>query len=330
MLLNEDYHHVIPARAWLKWRENWIYFLCDPEEGIFVTVHMSLLPTENTMRWSCNLVIDGERTSYADYVDYDPANFNNPKLKVGAVVVEFIKPQQEIKISVDAPDHKLELHMEATMPLFDYQASHDANPEHVSLSENTGMGFGEFRHQNQTMKGRGKITFKSGPAAGTSREFGRYGYRDHSWGMRDDNMTLTHVWAWLSFPGWTAHVTRVRNLYRPDVWSLGGYLGRPEGNLALVKMDAELVGESADEMPAYVLFDIVASDGQAFTVKADLTNAYARNRFLATRPGKQGYVMRHNFVRCVREDTGEEGFSMVEIGVSQEPETSTLSSGKSV
>lgn len=329
MLLNEDFHHRVPIRAFLKWRENWIYFLCDPEASVFVTAHMSLVPIDGTMRWSFNVVLDGERFSYTDNVPYDPSLYNSPKVVVGPVTVEFVSPQKEIKVTVDGPDHKVDMRLEATMPVFDYRGCLEANPDEPSLTHGTSMGFGDFRHQNQTMKGRGVLTVKNGPNAGLRREFGKWGYRDHSWGMRDDNLTLEHVWAFMCFEGSTLHVTRVNFVNNPGTWVQEGYYGRPEGNLALTRADATFSGESVDNMPATVRFDTALPDGQQISVDCDLVDIYARNRFMATRPGKAGYVMRHNFVRAVRTDTGEVGFAMVEIGYTEPPDTSTLSSGKS-
>ena len=328
MLLNEDFHHRVPTRAFLKWRENWIYFLCDPDQNIFVTAHMSMVPIDDTARWSFNIVLDGNRYSYTDYVAYDPAQYNSPKIVVGPLVVEFLSPQKEIAITFDGPDHRVEMRLEASMPVFDYRACLETNPDEPSLTHGTSMGFGDFRHQNQTMRGRGVLTVKSGPLAGQAREFGRWGYRDHSWGMRDDNLTIQHVWAFMCFESSTLHVTRVNFVHNPGAWVKEGYYGCPEGNLALVKADAEFSGESADSMPGIVRFDTETPDGQKIVVDCDLVDLYARNRFMATRPGKFGYVMRHNFVRAVRADTGELGFGMVEIGYTEAPEESTLSSGK--
>lgn len=324
MLLNEDYPHPVPTRAWLRWRENWLFFLLDPEHDVFVTAHMSLQPTFGIARYAFNLIIDGQRISFAEEVPH-PENISQSRVvKLGRMQVEFLEPQRKIRISFDGEAHDVDLTLEAALPLFDYAACIDSNPDDYPLAESTSLGFGVFRHQNQTMRGTATLTFKDGNPA---RSLSGIGYRDHSWGMRDDTMTNEHLWAWAVFPSSTVHVTRVVTRIRPELWVSEGYVGTSAGNLVLGKCEADYQDASEDGLPATVEMRGKTPDGNVISVRCDLANALARNRFLSQRPGENGYLMKHTFCRAVRLDTGESGIAMVEIGAIEKAADAQLSQG---
>jgi hypothetical protein len=326
MLLNEDYPHSVPTRAWLRWRENWLYFLIDIERGVFATAHMSLQPTFGIARYACNLIIDGERFSFTDEVPCPADLAQSRSVILGPLHVAFVKPQQCFEIHFDGPQHELTMRLEATLPLFDYAACMDTNPDDYSLSESTSLGFGHFRHQNQTMRGTGTLRFKDGSAP---RNLAGVGYRDHSWGMRDDTVTNEHIWAWAAFSGMTLHVTRVITRLRPTLWVSEGYVGTPEGNLAVNRCQAIYDGHSQDDLPATVRLEATDPYGRGLAVMCNLAGAYARNRFLSQRPGTRAYLMKHTFCPAIREDTRESGIAMVEIGrIQQTMDAGLLSQGR--
>ena len=45
MLLHEDYPHSIPARAWLRWKENYFWVCMDPERDLCCLAHSTMEPT---------------------------------------------------------------------------------------------------------------------------------------------------------------------------------------------------------------------------------------------------------------------------------------------
>jgi hypothetical protein len=269
--------------------------------------------------------VDGERLSFTEEVPHPEGVANATAVDLGRFRMEFLAPQKTFRICFEGPEQQLDMTLDATLPMFDYGACIETNPDEYSLSDSTSQGFGVFRHQNQTMAGTGRLRFKDGRP---ERRLAGAGYRDHSWGMRDDNLTLRHTWAWMSFPDATLHVTLVNSQHRPELWAREGYWGTSAGNLALQQCSAGFEGDSFDGLPAKVHFNAVDALGGIIAVDADIAGAYARNRFMSSRPGAKAYVMRHNFCKCTRASDGCEGIAMVEIGAAEDSSNSTLSSGR--
>jgi hypothetical protein len=92
-----------------------------------------------------------------------PTPFEHQRdLTFGNLRMQFLKPQSEFKVTFEDDQLAVTLDLQRRMHLFEFQACADVNPDMVSVSENTGFGRGEFRHQGQCVIGTGMVTFKSG------------------------------------------------------------------------------------------------------------------------------------------------------------------------
>jgi hypothetical protein len=312
MLLSADYAHPIPTSAWLIWRENWLYFLADPERNCFVTAHVSLQPTARKAHWTCNLVIDGAAHSHHGEVEYTQHEDFARRLQIGPLTLTCVSPQEQFDIQFDGPDHRLAMTLRGRMPLFDYLACGDANPDVPSISEQVSMGFGLFRHHNQSLTGEGTIEFKKG---GAMRQLQGTAYRDHSWGMRNDQQTLRHTWAWMNFPGHTLHFTHVQRVAPADIWSREGYIATKNGVLAFRSSEIQFSGKDDEGLPNSVRFIATDTDGKTHSVNCDLTKRFARNVLYSMKATAQQYFMFHHFTKLTLEESGEEGIGLVEIGM---------------
>lgn len=316
MLLSSDYAHPVPTSAWLIWREHWLYFLVDPERNCYVTVHIATQPTARNAHWTCNLVIDGVVSSHKGDVAYPKHEAFARELKVGPLTMTIVSPQEEFEVSFDGPNHRVNMTLRARMPLFDYLACGDANPDVPSIAQEVSMGFGTFRHHNQSLTGEGVIEFKDGS---TARKLRGTAYRDHSWGMRNDQMNKRHTWAWMNFPNMTLHVTHVERTVPVEKWTREGYVATPKGALALTSSEVQF-SDSRDEegLPTSVRFIAVDSDGNTHKVSCDLSKRFARNILTSMKATSVQYFMFHHFTRMTLEETGEEGIGLVEIGILRE------------
>lgn len=314
MLLHEDYPHTIPARAWLRWKENYFWVFMDPEQDLCCLAHSTAEPTFErafasfTVMHKGKNIVAGKETAM-------PSPFEHAKdLRFGDLHLEFLEPQAKFRVSYEDANVSAELVFERRFHLFDFLACTDVNPDQFSVSENTALERNSFRHQGQCMNAHGRIAFKTGEFAGTALDVNGSGYRDHSWGMRNDQMTLSHNWSFFNFPSMGFHLFTVRNVVRPENSTAEGYVATAAGNQVIKTLTIENQGEGPDGMPETVIFRAVALDGTPYTLIADVKNAFARLPLHSQKPGSKVYLNVENMcrVRCV--ETGEEGLANVEIG----------------
>lgn len=314
MLLHEDLPHTVPARAWLRWKENYFWVFMDPDRDICCLAHCTAEPTHDRAFASFTVLHRGKKIISGREVPM-PLPFEHAKvLNYGDLTLNFVRPQAEFVVEYEDDNVAARLTFTRRMHLFDFQACADVNPDWFSVSENTAFERNSFRHQGQCMNATGNITFKSGEFAGTSIDVDGSGYRDHSWGMRNDQMTLDHNWSFFNFRDMGFHLFRVRNTIRPESRTSEGYIARPEGNEVMKSLDIEHVGEGPEGMPDKVIFRAVTLGGEPFTLIADVGNAFARLPLHSQKPGSKVYLNVENMCRVRCEETGEEGLGNVEIG----------------
>lgn len=314
MLLHEDYPHTVPARAWLRWKENYFWVFMDPDRDICCLAHSTMEPTFERAFASFTVLHKGQKLISGKEVPM-PSPFEHQKhLNLGGLILDFLEPQAAFRVAYEDDHVSAVLHFTRRMHLFDFQACADVNPDWFSVSENTAFERNSFRHQGQCMAATGRIEFKTGEFAGTSINVDGTGYRDHSWGMRNDQMTLDHNWSFFNFPDSGFHLMRVRNIVRPMNMTAEGYFARPEGNEAITALEIENVGEGAEGMPDKVIFRTTTYSGRNFTLIADVGNAFARLPLHSQKPGSKAYLNVENMCRVHCEETGEDGLANVEIG----------------
>ena len=145
------------------------------------------------------------------------------------------------------------------------------------------------------------------------------GYRDHSWGMRNDQLTLEHNWTFINLPGMGGHFMTIRNGWRPDNRVVEGYIAKPEGNEVAKSLTIEHVGDGPQGMPNSVIYRIKTIDGAPYTIVADVAGSFARLPLISQKPGEKVYHIVENMCPCRCEETGERGYANVEIGALKDP-----------
>lgn len=314
MLLHEDLPHTVPTRAWLRWKENYFWVFMDPDRDICCLAHCTAEPTFERAFASFTILHQGKVVSSAQEVPMPSPFEHQTELHYGGLTLRFLKPQSEFQVTFENETISAELNFKRRMHLFDFQACADVNPDLFSVSENTAFERNSFRHQGQCLTGTGTIQFKDGEFAGKSIAVDGTGYRDHSWGMRNDAMTLDHNWSFFNFPSMGFHLMRVRNVIRPENNTAEGYIALPEGNEVIRKLVIENVGDGPEGMPDKVIFRATTLGGKTFTLIADVGNAFARLPLHSQKPGSKTYLNVENMCRVRCEETGEEGLANVEIG----------------
>ncbi|RYE62191.1 MAG: hypothetical protein EOO82_00120 [Oxalobacteraceae bacterium] len=312
MLLHEDYPHVVPMRAKLRWKENWFWIFMDPDREVFCLAHATVEPTMDRAFASFTLLHKGRKYTSAKEVPVPYPFERQREINLGDLTYRFVKPQAEFQVEFENEELAIKLDFSARFALFDFLACSDVNPDQLSISECTGFGLGQFRHQSQALSGKGFVTFKGD--GGQTLELSGSAYRDHSWGMRNDETAYDHNWSVINFPDHAFHFFRLHGALRPNVTLMEGYVATKEGNRVLKSFEIEYVGEDEDGLPTQVKFNAIDYDEERYTIVCNLSDRFARIALHSQKPGQLAYFNSENMCPCTLEQTGDAGFANVEIG----------------
>jgi hypothetical protein len=314
---HDDMPHPVPPFAYLRYKENWFFIIIDTENSIYGMAHFNFEPGQDRARVSCNLMVRGEMYKYGNQISFPKKFARAAQIGDEKLSIKFVEPHTRIDMQLDSDDVSLDMSFLKHAPTFDYAAYDAANPERPSAQELINFATHQmYHHQQQAMTISGSLKLKSGKAKGETIQLKGLGYRDHSRGMRCDNMTQRHVWAFLYFPKTVIGAMSLSNVMRPTITSNSGYIYDAAGMRSLAEMDITNHGETSGGMPATVEFKVNDVYGKAFTVVADIANrmGYVPLTVEAVNHGGYNYNIVENFAPVTLKETGEKGYALVEIG----------------
>jgi hypothetical protein len=262
-------------------------------------------------------MVRGELFKYGNQIAF-PAQFALAR-KIGddKLSVEFVEPHARIDLHLHSEDVELVMSFLKNAPTFDYEAHDAANPHKVTMQELVNFATHQpFHHQQQAMTISGSLRPKRGKSAGETIKLQGLGYRDHSRGMRCDNMSLRHVWTCLYFPKTVVGAVSLAGVLRPELISNSGYVYDADGMRALGEMIVTPLGKGPEGMPATVEFVLKDVYGKPFTITADIANRMGHVPLTVEAPNAAGYSydIVENFAPVTLKETGEKGHALVEIG----------------
>lgn len=316
---HDDLPHPVPPMAYLRYKENWFFIFIDAVNSVFGVAHFNYEPGFDRGRTSCNLLVQGRLIKYANQFAF-PHNFaHSPIIGDETLKVTFIEPYEHIDLALTLPDVALQLAFRKAAPPFEFEAYEAANPEKPRAQEILNFATNqEFHHQQQAMTITGSLTVHEG---GRTIALKGLGYRDHSRGMRADNLLLAHLWTFLYFPSAVFAVMTVTGRYRPGTTALAGYVHDGEGMRSLGRIEIVRHGEGLDKLPDKVEFKVADVYGKPHTIVADIANRLGQVPLVteASGAGGFGYSVFENFCTVHHRETGENGHALVEIGYSTTP-----------
>jgi hypothetical protein len=317
--VHDDTPHPIPPTAYLRYKENWLFILMDVDHGVFGIAHFNHEPGFDRARFSCNLMVRGQLFKYGNQVAF-PANFAfSRQIGDDKLIVTFVEPYEQMHLSLSSDEIVLDVSFRRHAPPFDFEAYEAANPDVPKTQEVIGLATNqEFHHQTQAMTIEGTLRIKSGESSKEIIPLKGLGYRDHSRGVRADNILLRHVWTYLHFPSVIFGAMSVTGSFRPGLTASSGYVYDAAGMRALGTIDMSSHGKGEGGLPDSVEFKLPDVFGQRHTVIADIAKRVAHVPLVTEAPSASGhaYTVVENFCPIVLKETGEIGFALVEIGFS--------------
>jgi len=312
--IHDDLPHPVPPMAFLKYKENYFFIIVAPESDVFGMAHFNHEPGFDRARMSCNLSVKGQVYNYSNTIPF-PENYElSRELGDGKLTLAFAAPHQQFDMALNSDELALNISFTKKHPTFDYSACRTAAPENISFQESMTLGLNlPYNHQQQALFTNGSVTIK---ASGETVAIKGYGYRDHSWCMRSDNLVLEHDWCGINFPDRAFGIKTIATRSRPGVRAKEGYTVDAEGPRALRVIDTERLGKTDQGLPEKLIHHVADVFGAKYTIEHDVGNRLAQVSLVSEAPSKGGgYRIYENFCRSVIRETGEQGFSLVELGV---------------
>jgi len=312
--LHDDLPHPVPPLAFLRWKENYFFIIIDHENKVFGVSHLNFEPGFDRARFSCNLSLEGELFQYGNEVAF-PENYAfSRELTDGRLRLNIDESHGRFRLALASEDLDVDLTFTKRLPSFDFNACKYAAPDIPSFKEAMTLCTNlPFEHFQQSMTVSGRVSVK---ASGKHYSVGGYGYRDHSWCMRSDNLVKNHTWCGLNFPDQAFGVMTIELISRPGLIAKEGYVVDADGPRALKSIEVERRGEGPDQLPATLIHRLIDVFDNEYVIESDVTNRLGVVPLVAEKPGGGiAYRIAENF--CVSRRAGSEvpGYSIVELGV---------------
>jgi hypothetical protein len=317
---HDDVPHPVPPTAYLRYKENWLFILIDADRDAFGIAHFNYEPGFDRARISCNLMVQGRLYKYSNQMAFPPDFAYSTEIGDGKLGLRFVEAYTRMELWLESDDVSLSVTFTRNAPPFDFETYEAANPQKPKAQEILNFSTNqEFHHQQQAMTISGSLSLKAAPTQIIPLQ--GLGYRDHSRGMRADNMLLRHVWAFLYFPSTVLGVMSVTGSFRPGVTSTSGYVYDGRGMRSLGEIDIDARGADAGQVPESVVYTVKDVYGNPFRAVADIANRLAHVPLVAeaSGPSGMGYTVIENFCRVTLQETGESGYALIEIGFSTTP-----------
>lgn len=312
---SDDFPHPVPPLAYLRWKENYFFLIMDVEKQLFGMIHLNTEPAFDRIRISANFQIEGKTYLYSNQVAYPKDLALSKTVSDGRVTLTIHRSHEHFSLDVVTDELVGKFDFQKRMPTFDFAQCRYAAPDLVPFKEVMTLGTNlPFNHIQQAVSVTGGLKIRE---THHSISVECYGYRDHSWGMRSDNIVLDHTWCGINFPERAFGIMTIHTLVRPTLEGKEGYVVDADGLRPLSKIRIERVRNNDEGLPEKLIHYLEDVYGNKFTIESDLAGRYAQVPLVAESPGGLGaYKIVENFTPSRLRETGDTGVSLIEIGQS--------------
>jgi len=288
---DEYVHNDYPRDEDKAWKENWYFNFIDRENNAWGINHISLERHKQQGRFMAAHVVDGEILMHVDFI---PLTEDFREITDGKLRVEFVEPHKEFRLTLNGPNHSVDLTYLARFDVFDYGEKGDQTVR----GDKSSMS---ISHYEQGLTVKGTLT-----KDGTTRPISCFGHRDHSWGYRDETNIAGWNWIAVQFPGRTVNVAQVRVAGMEP--TSGGFVSEAGGNTRIRQVNIVSTDRNENGVPVSSVFEAVDERGRAWT----LTSQRFSGLVLPLNEKGKNVVVYENFSDYTVAETGEQGVGIDE------------------
>lgn len=290
---DESVHLDYPRDDTAPWKENWGFIGIDPENNIVLMFHISLERNNKRARFSTFHNKGDEKYYNQTYIAIDE---NFTRLENDRVKVDFIRPFEEIRITDKGNGYEVDVTFTKRFDAYDY-AGHrkDKTPTGKNRSMNV-------RHYEQALHVNGTFVID-----GETATVKGLGYRDHTWGYREDAQLNGWNWLWAHFPRSLVHVSQMRLV---DRTMTVGYVTGPEGTVRIKKFETVYIEKDKNDSPIASKYILTDQAGKTYTMSAkcfSMVNVPWPDPALSLNGKGQRLMLFENISDFFCEETGETG-----------------------
>lgn len=244
-----------PRNDSTPWKENMGFIITDREKKASFMIHVSLERHKKRARFSTTHKIGDETYYHQEFIDIDD---NFTEFDSGRVRFEFVKPLEEIRVTDVCDEYQLEAVIKGRFGCYDY-AHHrkDKTPTGKDKSMNV-------RHFEQALTGQ--IAFTKG---GETRTFEGLGFRDHTWGYRNDAELDGWRYCWAHFPDRLIQAGEIRQKERNMVV---GYIQTAETVVRIKSMETVEIKTNEAGDPIGATYRLTDKEGNVHTLTSSMFN----------------------------------------------------------
>ena len=288
MEARDELIHEYPDNLDSPWKENWYFNFIDRENNAWGINHVSLMRDKKKGRFAAFHVVDGQILMYANMIDIDE---NLKEVTDGRLKFDFVKPFKKFRLTLDGPQHKVDLNYKARFDVFDYAMGKPVKP-----GSNKALN---INHYEQALTVKGTIE-----KDGSTRKINCLGHRDHSWGYRNESKVTGWNWAAVQMKDKTINLSRV---VIGEAYIGSGFISNKKGNTRVVSVNLENT-DFEDNLPVRSTFVAQDESGKTWKLKSEKFSGL----YLPMKEKGAGVVVHENFADYVDVDTGEKGVGIDE------------------
>jgi hypothetical protein len=322
-----EYPHPPPSPEPACWGDTMWVSLIDPAAGIYGANHI-YLTNRGQGRFQTHVWIDGVQQTWGRTapITLDPTVTS---WSSGNLTYEVIEPFERLRLTADNDWFAFDVEYTARGPIFDYNDCAGGNPLWV-LAPVAGEHGGHFE---QALTCRGTFEIRGGPSAGETRQIDSLAHRDRTWSNRfatpfawegPDAMpdAAMHFWLIFMFPSRDVHGF---GFFDPEALGLtpetpgrGGYIGTERGNRVVrdvspVDWDGNATAFRTGPGPHRWRFEL--EGGEVLHVRATKHIGTIELWMRGVNDLENKLNDWEDLVDLVIEETGEEGYGIVEYSV---------------
>jgi hypothetical protein len=274
---DDDLFHRIPvtSRSVLVWKENVYINAYDDEAGFACLHHFSMEPASRKGYFNAVYNFGNETEHYSNRFEMpNKLKEKQSRISDGKLTFEVVEPLNSLRVSFKGEKFSSVLDYTGRFGVFDYRNC-PLSEGYSPLFELGRMAL-PYCHQEQGLFVKGTVTVKN-PKPKLSKKLSINGVanRDHSWGLRNEQVFDWYDWTGVHFQNWFSNWCLISDKLCEPPEKHGGFISTKDGNISVKHIEVKEKPERVVDLKKLeaVEYFVEYLDGTAKTFLFDAKNA---------------------------------------------------------